>query len=57
MNKIEEEKESYYIYGVEDLILTKTEHIKERSKYVTITDSNGDTLGEVEIYIIEPYED
>ena len=45
-----------YIYGVEDLILTKTQHAKERSKWVTITDSNNDILGEVEIYIIEPFE-
>ena len=50
------EEEAVYRYGIEDLMLTKTEHNKERSKFVTITDSNGDILGEVEIYIIEPFE-
>ena len=54
--EMDENEEPIYRYGIEDLMLTKTEHTKERSKYVTITDSNGDVLGEVEIYIIEPYE-
>jgi hypothetical protein len=52
----EKQEEPIYRYGVEDLVLTKTEHEKERSKFVTITDSNGDILGEVEIYLIEPFE-
>jgi len=54
--EMDENEEPIYLYGIEDLMLTKTEHTKERSKYVTITDSNGDVLGEVEIYIIGPYE-
>ena len=53
----EQEEKPIYRYGVEDLLLTKTQHTKNRSKYVTITDSNGDVLGEVEIYIMEPYEE
>ena len=53
----EQEEEAVYLYGVDDLLLTKTQHTKNRSKYVTITDSNGDVLGKVEIYIIEPYEE
>jgi len=51
------EEKPIYRYGVEDLLLTKTQHTKDRSKYVIITDSNGDVLGEVEIYIMEPYEE
>ena len=46
--EMDENEEPIYRYGIEDLMLTKTEHTKERSKYITLTDSNGDVLGEVE---------
>jgi len=42
---------------VEDLLLTKEQKDKLNSNYINIIDSNGNHLGNVEIYIISPYEE
>ncbi len=52
-----EKEEQLYTFGVEDLLLTKEQKDKLTSKYVNIIDSNGNHLGNVEIYIISPYEE
>lgn len=51
-----EEEEQLYTFGVEDLHLTKKEKDELTSKWVNVIDGNGKILGNVEIYIIGPYE-
>jgi len=52
-----EKEEQLYTFGVEDLLLTKEQKDELTSKYVNIIDSNGNYLGNVEVYIISPYEE
>ena len=53
-----EKKEQLYTFGVEDLLyITKKQKDELTSKYVDIIDSNGNHLGNVEIYIVSPYEE
>jgi hypothetical protein len=52
----DEKEEQLYTFGVEDLLLTKEQKDELTSNYVNIIDSNGNYLGNVEIYIISPYE-
>tara|TARA_R110002126_G_scaffold159053_4_gene306406 strand:+ start:13459 stop:13629 length:171 start_codon:yes stop_codon:yes gene_type:complete len=50
-------KEKLYTYGVEDLQLTKEQKDALTSKWVNIVDSNDNVIGNVEVYIIGPYEE
>jgi len=52
-----EKEEQLYTFGVEDLLLTKEQKDELNSNYVNIVDSNGNYLGNVEVYIISPYEE
>ena len=52
-----EKEEQLYTFGVEDLLLTKEQKDELTSNYVNIIDSNGNYLGNVEVYIISPYEE
>lgn len=56
MRTVEKEKQ-LYTFGVEDLLLTKEQKDELTSNYVNIIDSNGTYLGNVEVYIISPYEE
>ena len=52
-----EKEEQLYTFGVDDLHLTKEQKDELTSQYVNIIDSNGNYLGNVEVYIISPYEE
>ena len=52
-----EEEEQLYTFGMDDLHLTKEQKDELTSNYVNIIDSNGNYLGNEEIYIISPYEE